>query len=333
MKTPAFWTLAVCAALLPPGRAAAKPRADTGRGQHERTQAEQGGRNRGVLVERAQRMTTKGSTSMARRASKPAFKPPCFSPAVHVTRRRGDVVEHRNLALTFCDTSPNPAALDSLSVLARPRDVERPLMPEIRAYRRRPADRGPSAGRRLPDHLSEHVVRVHPDLLGRLQKVAEHFPGKAIEVISGHRPDARDTSRHHDGRALDLRVDGVSREALRDFLRRIDATGVGYYPNSYFVHMDVRDKRGYWVDRSGPGEAADYGTKPPTRREIDRERDSIVASAIRDLSALGDAITVPEAADPALGDAEEHDEPAEDTLTREQIGQIRAEALGAVEAL
>lgn len=333
MKAPAFWTLAVCAALLPPGRAAARPRSDTGPGQHEKAQAEQGERTRSASVERAHRVPPKERASMARRAPKATVKPPCFAPAVHVTRRRGDMVENRHMSLTFCDTSPNPAALDSLSVLARPRDVVRPLMPEIRAYRRRPADRGPLAGRRRPDYLSEHVVRVHPDLLGRLQKVAEHFPGKAIEVISGHRPTARDTSRHHDGHALDLRVDGVSREALRDVLRQIDETGVGYYPNSYFVHMDVREKRGYWVDRSGPGEAADYGTEPPNRREVDRERDRVVASAIRDLSALGDAITAPETADPGLGDTEEHDEPAEDTLTREQIGQIRAEALGAVEAL
>lgn len=220
---------------------------------------------------------------------KPADKAPCLAPPVHVVRRRGDEVEHRTLSLTFCDGRVNPSALDSVSVLARPRDVPRPSLAEIRAYQQRPVDRGPKAKRRDPAYLSEHVMRVHPGLLVRLQRVAKRFPGKTIEIISGHRPDARVTSRHHHARALDMRVEGVSREALRDFLRKFDETGVGYYPNSYFVHMDVRDSRGYWVDRSGPGEPPDYGTWPPTKREIERASAKVVRNALSELEALREA--------------------------------------------
>jgi hypothetical protein len=201
--------------------------------------------------------------SRAKQSEKKRESKPCFAREVHVVRKRGDEIEHRHLALTHCDGTPNPAAVDSVSVLSRARDVGRPYMPEIRAYRRRPPKQ------RNADYLSEHVMRVHPDLLVRLQKVADHFAGKTLEIISGHRPDARVTSRHHHARALDIRVEGVSREALRDFLRRLPDTGVGYYPHSYFVHMDVREGKGYWVDRSGPGEEADYGTWPPTKREIE----------------------------------------------------------------
>src|SRR4051794_18747810 len=70
------------------------------------------------------------------RTSKEKEKAPCFAPEVHVLRRRGSEVEDRSLALTFCDGAPNPAALDSVSVLARPRDVERPAPTEIKAYQR-----------------------------------------------------------------------------------------------------------------------------------------------------------------------------------------------------
>jgi len=34
--------------------------------------------------------------------------------------------------------------------------------------------------------------------------------------------------------------------------------GVGYYPNSTFVHLDVRSLPTYWVDYSKPGEPPRY---------------------------------------------------------------------------
>src|SRR4051794_23244901 len=66
-----------------------------------------------------------GHTAVASKQGKkgrtPKEKAPCFAPQVKVLRRRGAEVEDRALSLTFCDGKPNPAALDSLSVLARPR--------------------------------------------------------------------------------------------------------------------------------------------------------------------------------------------------------------------
>jgi len=375
MPKPAIWMFALCVVLLPLGRAVAKPRverplpvatkvsapdeSEPATKRAKKPAPEPAATKASDETENTAKRAKKAEAASAKVAKKskrePKVKQPCFSPEVHVARRRGDLLEHRQLALTFCDGSPNPAALDSVSVLARPRDVERPLMPEIRAYRQKPLDRGPRAKRRRPDHLTEHVMRVNADLLPRLQKIAQRFPGKTIEIVSGHRPDARDTSRHHHGRALDIRVDGVSREALRDFLRGIDETGVGYYPNSYFVHMDVRDKRGYWIDRSGPGEVADYGTWPPTKRDVDRESAQLVASAMRDLAGLKSELQEAErpfearvrATDadeaprfvrderdvPSDAPSDAHEEPGEDALTRDEVARIRAEALGAIEAL
>jgi hypothetical protein len=35
--------------------------------------------------------------------------------------------------------------------------------------------------------------------------------------------------------------------------------GVGFYPNSFFVHLDVRKgPSAFWIDYSGPGEGAAY---------------------------------------------------------------------------
>ena len=78
----------------------------------------------------------------------------------------------------------------------------------------------------------------------------------------------------------------MSREALRTFARTIDETGVGYYPNSVFVHVDVRDRRAYWVDRSGPGERADYGRWPPPDREAREARERVMAIAFHALERL-----------------------------------------------
>lgn len=221
---------------------------------------------------------------------------PCYAKPVQLVRVRGQQVEPRELSLTMCNGTPNRAALDALSVLARPRDVEKPSVKALRAYAAMPMRK--AKGKltksekkkkyRDPLFVSERVMRVHPGLLSRLQKLADHYPGKIIEIVSGYRPDARDSSRHHHGRALDLRVAGVSRENLRDYVRTFDETGCGYYPNSFFVHMDVRDEKGYWVDRSGPGEPADYGPwPPPKQQDVDKLRDEILRAAFAEIAKIG----------------------------------------------
>jgi len=186
--------------------------------------------------------------------------------------------------------------------------------------------------------MTAQVMRVHDGLLKRLQKVAEHYPGRTLEIVSGHRPEARDSSRHHHGRALDFRVQGVTRERLRDFLRTFDATGVGYYPNSSFVHMDVREDRGYWVDRSGPGERADYGVWPPPKHEIQRAQNTLLAGALAELSALGKPnLDGPRMALVVLRELSvrrpEGLRDEGDQMSEVEVKRIRADALRALEGL
>ncbi|GAK82739.1 exported protein [Vibrio ponticus] len=47
------------------------------------------------------------------------------------------------------------------------------------------------------------------------------------------------------GQAIDFRLDGVNLRKVRDIAREIKAGGVGYYPNSNFVHIDTGPVR-YW---------------------------------------------------------------------------------------
>jgi uncharacterized protein YcbK (DUF882 family) len=101
-----------------------------------------------------------------------------------------------------------------------------------------------------------------PRLLALVGIVSNHFGSKVIEVVSGYRAytptQYTPHSNHNYGRALDFRIRGVNNESLRDFCRTLRSAGCGYYPNSTFVHLDVRDTKAYWVDRSRPGEAPQY---------------------------------------------------------------------------
>jgi hypothetical protein len=96
-------------------------------------------------------------------------------------------------------------------------------------------------------------------LVEQLELVAEHFRKGAasprITLVSGYRPQSRGST-HATGSALDFRVEGVPNDSLVAFCKTLPDTGCGYYPNSIFVHMDVRPGRGAasWVDASHPGE-------------------------------------------------------------------------------
>ncbi len=96
-------------------------------------------------------------------------------------------------------------------------------------------------------------------LVKLIARVSDTFGGRTIRVVSGYREHSHSaSSRHPEGKALDFSVHGVPNWALRDYLRTLGAVGVGYYPNSSFVHLDVRDTSTYWVDVSKPGEAPRY---------------------------------------------------------------------------
>ena len=101
--------------------------------------------------------------------------------------------------------------------------------------------------------------RINPRLIRLIAKVSDKFGGRPLRVVSGFRKKSFvDDSRHRHGRAIDFHIPGVPNEALRDYLLTLDRVGVGYYPNSTFVHFDVRRNKTYWVDLAGPGQPPRY---------------------------------------------------------------------------
>jgi uncharacterized protein YcbK (DUF882 family) len=119
------------------------------------------------------------------------------------------------------------------------------------------------AGRYLPDALAalDRVLRdhrtgeVHPIAPGLIDLVAD-LAGQfgrpdAVQIISGYRSPASNAalharssgvatrSLHMQGMAMDIRVPGAPLERLRNAALALRRGGVGYYPASNFVHVDV----------------------------------------------------------------------------------------------
>jgi len=105
----------------------------------------------------------------------------------------------------------------------------------------------------LRDHYTGEIGRMDPLLFEQLHRVrgllGAHMP---YEVISGYRcPETNGRLRgkggggvarkslHMEGRAIDVRLPGVPLAELRDAARSLQAGGVGFYPDSQFVHIDT----------------------------------------------------------------------------------------------
>ena len=94
---------------------------------------------------------------------------------------------------------------------------------------------------------------IDPRVLSLVYAIQTHFAVPEINVVSGYRvPKPGSRSNHGKGRALDIVVPGVADEEVARFARGLGFVGVGVYPSSQFVHVDVRPRSYFWVDYSGP---------------------------------------------------------------------------------
>jgi uncharacterized protein YcbK (DUF882 family) len=106
------------------------------------------------------------------------------------------------------------------------------------------------------DKDTDATHEVHPRLVKVLYKLADHFDARQITLISGFRQpnENKREGAHGKGRAADIMIPGVRLPVLAKIARRLGHVGVGYYPTSGFIHLDVREGPSYfWADRSGPG--------------------------------------------------------------------------------
>lgn len=107
------------------------------------------------------------------------------------------------------------------------------------------------------DHLTDEVHPVDVALLDQLHDLQATLGinKRPIHVICGYRSPFTNAqlrrhshgvarhSLHMEGRAIDIRISGVSSRNVRDAALSMARGGVGYYPGSNFVHLDTGDVR------------------------------------------------------------------------------------------
>jgi uncharacterized protein YcbK (DUF882 family) len=110
----------------------------------------------------------------------------------------------------------------------------------------------------LRDYRTEEVKEIDLDLLDVLFALRQKLESTApFSIISGYRSPETNTllnsmsngvvknSLHLVGKAIDIRLPGYSLKALQRAAIDLRRGGVGYYPSSDFVHVDVGRIR-YW---------------------------------------------------------------------------------------
>jgi uncharacterized protein YcbK (DUF882 family) len=106
-------------------------------------------------------------------------------------------------------------------------------------------------------HYTQQSALMDGRLFPLVLKAAVHFRARYVEIVSGFRAPkyqlmlrkkghevARD-SEHPRGQAVDFRLPGIATKLLLRFIKAQHLGGVGYYPESSFVHADVGRVR-FW---------------------------------------------------------------------------------------
>ena len=114
----------------------------------------------------------------------------------------------------------------------------------------------------LRDHRTNDVSHYDPKEFDVLHSVLAKLgkPNATIDVVCGYRTPWSNNylrtrgavtgvaqhSQHMLAKAIDIRIPGVSTSTLRDAALSLKAGGVGFYPVSQFVHVDVGPVR-HWT--------------------------------------------------------------------------------------
>jgi hypothetical protein len=92
-------------------------------------------------------------------------------------------------------------------------------------------------------------------LVDRILASARHFDVREVRIISGYRApkynlmlrkkgrEVAEQSEHSEGLAIDFFLPGIGTRELYDWLLANHPGGVGFYPVSEFVHVDLGRKR------------------------------------------------------------------------------------------
>jgi len=153
------------------------------------------------------------------------------------------------------------ALFRAMKLVPLPKRIELPAQPPVTLYNLRTREALPVLGGTRPTqrdwselvrcHFTGNTAWVSERLANEVITVARRLGALRVEIVSGYRDpkynrwlrkkgrEVARQSRHTRGQAVDFRLRGVPIRRVRDWLLRRKAFGVGYYPRSGFVHLDV----------------------------------------------------------------------------------------------
>jgi len=114
---------------------------------------------------------------------------------------------------------------------------------------------------------------IDPRLIDLLYRITQRTHQK-IQLVSGFRApmfSLATLSYHTRGMAADIRIPGMTPLMARDLAESMGVHGLGYYPVSGFIHVDVRDDFTRWTDygqNRQDGEGTEHG--PSHGEEVQR---------------------------------------------------------------
>jgi uncharacterized protein YcbK (DUF882 family) len=114
---------------------------------------------------------------------------------------------------------------------------------------------------------------IDPRLLDLLYRISQRTHQR-IQIVSGFRApmfSMATLSYHTRGMAADIRIPGMTPLMVRDLAESMGVGGLGYYPVSGFVHVDVRDDHARWIDygrNRQDGEGAEHGPEHGEPTEV-----------------------------------------------------------------
>ena len=101
------------------------------------------------------------------------------------------------------------------------------------------------------DHYTNQAAPMDARLFDTVVRAANQFHARYVEIVSGFRApkyqlmlrkkghEVARESQHPLGQAVDFRIPNVTTKVLLRWVRSLHLGGVGYYPESKFVHADV----------------------------------------------------------------------------------------------
>jgi len=108
------------------------------------------------------------------------------------------------------------------------------------------------------DYRAKEMIRVDVKLVNLLYEIKQHLGyDKQFNIVSGYRTARTNAalskrregvakhSYHIKGQAVDIYVPNVSLRRLKDVAMGLRKGGLGYYPRSNFVHVDVGPVRSW----------------------------------------------------------------------------------------